>query len=140
MSIISALMINFLLCLHFYPQLLKYQSGSQAAAFLRANKIEPGELASYRLYPNSLDFYSASVAQVFESPDKLINAISGQAYWVFTDETGKKQLEKYGAIIDEVKVFNHFQISKLSLKFLNPKTRAEVTGKAYLIRVRGVVS
>ena len=140
MSIISLMMINFVMSLHFYPQLLKYQSGSNAAVFIKEQKIAPEELVAYRLYPNSLDFYSGIIAQVFESPDKLINAISAQPFWIFTDETGKKQLEEYGAIIDNVKTFNHFHISKLSLKFLNPKTRAGVTGKAYLLRVSGVVS
>lgn len=133
-------MINFVMSLHFYPQLLKYQSGSQAAAFIRAEHIDSDELATYRLYPNSLDFYSGTIAQVFESPDQLINAVSVQPLWIFTDETGKKQLEDYGAIIDNIQTYNHFHISKLSLKFLNPKTRAGVIGKAYLLRVSGVVS
>ncbi len=140
MSIISVLMINFVMSLHFYPQLFSYQSGSRAAVFIKEQKIMPEELAVYRLYPNSLDFYSGIIAQVFESPDKLINAVSAHPLWIFTDETGKKQLEEYGAIIGNVKTFNHFHISKLSLKFLNPKTRAGVTGKAYLLRVSGVVS
>jgi hypothetical protein len=139
-SIISVLMFNFVMSLHFYPQLLKYQSGSQAAAFIKAQKIDIEELAVYRLYPNSLDFYCGTIAQVFESPDNLVNALSAQPLWVFTDETGKKQLEEYGAIIDNIKTFEHFHISKLSLKFLNPKTRAGVTGKAYLLRVSGIVS
>jgi 4-amino-4-deoxy-L-arabinose transferase-like glycosyltransferase len=139
-SIISVLMINFVLSLHLYPQLLKYQSGSQAAAFINKNAIDVEELAVYRLYPNSLDFYTQSIAQIFESPDKLINALSNQALWIFTDEIGKKQLEEYGAIIENIKTFDHFHISKLSLKFLHPKTRAGVTGKAYLLRVSGVVS
>lgn len=139
-SIISVLMINFVMSLHFYSQLLKYQSGSQAAAFIRAEHIDSDELATYRLYPNSLDFYSGTIAQVFESPDQLINAVSVQPLWIFTDETGKKQLEDYGAIIDNIQTYNHFHISKLSLKFLNPKTRAGVIGKAYLLRVSGVVS
>jgi 4-amino-4-deoxy-L-arabinose transferase-like glycosyltransferase len=139
-SIISVLMFNFVMSLHFYPQLLKYQSGSQAAAFIKVQKIDIEELAVYRLYPNSLDFYTGTIAQIFEAPDKLINALSAQPLWVFTDETGKKQLEEYGAIIDNIKTFEHFHISKLSLKFLNPKTRAGVIGKAYLLRVSGIVS
>ena len=133
-------MFNFVLSLHIYPQLLKYQSGSQAAVFITQKGIETEELAVYRLYPNSLDFYSGTTAQIFESPDKLINAVSNQPLWILTDETGKKQLEEYGAIIENVKTFDHFHISKLSLKFLNPKTRAGVTGKAYLLRVSGILS
>jgi 4-amino-4-deoxy-L-arabinose transferase-like glycosyltransferase len=138
-SIISVLMINFVMSLHIYPQLLKYQSGSQAAAFIHKNTIDVEELAVYRLYPNSLDFYAQNIPQIFESPDKLVNAASERPMWIFTDETGKKQLEEYGAIIDNIKTFDHFHISKLSLKFLNPKTRKSVLEKVYLIRVSGIL-
>jgi hypothetical protein len=138
-SIISVLMINFVMSLHIYPQLLKFQSGSQTAAFIHKNTIDVEELAVYRLYPNSLDFYAQTIPQIFESPDKLVNAASERPMWIFTDETGKKQLEEYGAIIDNIKTFDHFHISKLSLKFLNPKTRKSVLEKVYLIRVSGIL-
>ena len=138
-SIISVLMINFVMSLHIYPQLLKYQSGSQAAAFIHKNTIDVEELAVYRLYPNSLDFYAQTIPQIFESPDKLVNAAAERPMWIYTDETGKKQLEEYGAIIDNIKTFDHFHISKLSLKFLNPKTRKSVLEKVYLIRVSGIL-
>ena len=138
-SIISVLMINFVMSLHIYPQLLKYQSGSEAAAFIHKNTIDVEELAVYRLYPNSLDFYAQTIPQIFESPDKLVNAAAERPMWIFTDETGKKQLEEYGAIIDNIKTFDHFHISKLSLKFLNPKTRKSVLEKVYLIRVSGIL-
>lgn len=133
------LLLNLLMNLHFYPNLMQYQSGSVAAKFIIKNNIDIDELAVYRLYPNSLDFYTKSIPQIFESPGALIRAVSAQPLWIYTDETGKKQLEDSGAILENDVSFDHFHISKLSIKFINPKTRASVTGKAYLLRVVGVV-
>ncbi len=112
------LMLNMILNLHFYPELLKYQSGSMAADFINKNHLIKDEIAVYRLYPNSLDFYIKTIPQIYEAPGKLVNAISEHPMWVYTDETGKKQLEVYGAVIENSIEFNHFHISNLSIPIL----------------------
>jgi 4-amino-4-deoxy-L-arabinose transferase-like glycosyltransferase len=138
-TLIALITLNLLMNIHFYPQLMQFQSGSQTAHFINKNKIPTLEVAVFGLHPNSLDFYIKDIAQVFTSPAELIRVVSAQPLWVYTNAEGKKLLEQSGAIIEKSYEFDHFHISKLSLKFVNPKTRTQVAQKAYLIRISGVM-
>ena len=124
---------------YFYPTLLQYQSGSQAAKLILKNNIPTSEVAVFGIYPNSLDFYMHDIAQVFESPAEIIRAVADHPLWIFTDEKGKKSLEEGGAIVEQSIDFEHFHVTKLSIKFLNPIRRASQVGKTYLLRVTGVL-
>ena len=138
-TIIAFVSLNLVLNAHFYPTLLQYQSGSQAARFILKNKIPTEEVAVFGLYPNSLDFYMHDIAQIFEKPEILIRAVAEHPLWIFTNDKGKQSLENSGAIIEQSIEFDHFHVTKLSLKFLNPARRASQVGKAYLLRVTGVL-
>jgi hypothetical protein len=118
---------------------MKYQSGTQVAVFINKMNIPTDEVACFKIYPNSLDFYMKDIAQVFESPASIVRAVSVQPLWIYTNEEGKKNLEESGLIIEQSISFDHFHISKLKIKFLNPKTRDKTIEKVYLIRIVAVL-
>ena len=135
----SMISLNLILGLHFYPTIMKYQSGTQVAVFINKMNIPTDEVACFKIYPNSLDFYMKDIAQVFESTASIVRAVSVQPLWIYTNEEGKKNLEESGLIIEQSISFDHFHISKLKIKFLNPKTRDKTIEKVYLIRIVAVL-
>lgn len=138
-SIYGFCLLNLTLNLHFYPNLLAYQSGGKVAAFIQKNHILKEEFACFGLHPNSLDFYLRTIVSDYPKIENLINDLAAKPMWIYTDEQGKKTLENSGAIIENSIRFEDFPVTKLNLKFLNSKTRAKVVGHVYLLNIKGIV-
>jgi 4-amino-4-deoxy-L-arabinose transferase-like glycosyltransferase len=132
--------LNLILNLHFYPNLLQYQSGSQVAAYIHQQQIPVDLVGAYGMYQHSLDFNLGKIAKVYEDPGQIIQDASAKVVWLYCDEEAKKYLESQGVMIKEEIEFQHFHVTKLNLKFLNPEQREEQLKKVYLLKLEGVLS
>ncbi|MBS1654831.1 MAG: glycosyltransferase family 39 protein [Bacteroidetes bacterium] len=130
-SAISAIIVNFYLNTRFYPALLRYQSGSEAAFYLNANYKDTPVSQYIYPYPYDLQFYISAPMKdidkaIFEAeafrPDQLI--------YIAKDDAEKiKQPYKL------IKSFKGYPVSRLKGSFINKETRKQQLRDIYLIQV-----
>jgi len=133
-TLLISFIVNLYLNLAFYPSLLHYQAGSEAARWI--NKNNPSKLP---------------VAQSGDNPDALAFYLGQPLTNINTDGTGKMPprpflllaqtdiihgLAAHGWHMDTVKTFDRYWISRLSLKFLNRSTRKKELTHSQLVIVR----
>ncbi|HTN46416.1 MAG TPA: glycosyltransferase family 39 protein [Flavipsychrobacter sp.] len=126
----AAIMIaNVFMSLHFYPQLLKYQVGSQMGRYIKANLQKENVYAYYPEDPlNSICFYADRMISLTYEPKP--------ADYILTMQKGLDALKANGTAYDIVKTGRYFAVSQLTPKFLNPETREAATRVYYLVKVR----
>ncbi|WP_317130210.1 glycosyltransferase family 39 protein [Aggregatimonas sangjinii] len=131
-SAFSAVILNLVMNVHFYPSLLKYQSGSEMAKVVAANDIPVDKI--YKLSERhtwSLDFYNKQPVTI-----SSIEGIRGKKdIWVYVTDEERKLLNQSGFDWDRQYTQDDFRITRLQAKFLNPATRKKALGKMHLIHI-----
>ena len=70
--------------------------------------------------------------------NKLVRLFSNQhMFWVLTNESGKRHIEQQDVVTNRIVDFEHYNVQALTLKFLDPRKRSEVTENWYLIEFVG---
>ncbi|MBX9785632.1 MAG: glycosyltransferase family 39 protein [Chitinophagaceae bacterium] len=115
----AACILYLNLNLIFYPQLLKYQGGSEAAFYLNSKK-NTVPVYVYELRSYSFEFYNKLPVAYCAAPD--INNIK-KPFILFTKEENLKQLGERGFFSKIIKRISQYPVSRLSIDFLNPATR-----------------
>lgn len=131
-SVCASLLLNTVLNLHFYPNLLAYQGGSSMSQLVKENNIPVDKI--YKIGQNytwSLDFYNKRPVQL----TTLEEVQSTHDVWVYADAKELALLRNSGLDWDTLYSVDHFRITRLQVKFLNPGTRHKVLNKMYLIHV-----
>jgi len=131
-SVCASLLLNTVLNLHFYPNLLAYQGGSSMSALVQENDIPVDKI--YKIGQNytwSLDFYNQHPVQI----STIEEVQSKHDIWVYADAKELEQLRNSGLDWDTQYSVDHFRITRLQAKFLNPSTRHKVLNKMYLIHL-----
>jgi 4-amino-4-deoxy-L-arabinose transferase-like glycosyltransferase len=130
---IAVLFLNFYFNQLFYPDLLKYQASSEAAFI--ANTRYPGQPAVYvSLYTPAFEFYSqGELIQGGTNPVPASGPSRNGTWYINEEELA--QLNSNGTKYELVKELSHFNVSQLSLKFVNKKTRESQLIKRYLVRI-----
>ncbi len=121
--------------LYFYPHLLHYQSGMQAAIWLREQKYA-GRIAMYKNYSQSLEFYANGNVDRIPDDSSLQHYVSGQDAVIYTSEKNLAAFEKSGYSVNVLHTFDFFHVSMLDLKFINHSTRSGELEKIALISLR----
>lgn len=131
-SVCASVLLNTVLNLHFYPNLLEYQGGSSMSNVVKENNIPVDKI--YKIGQDhtwALDFYNKRPVQL-----TTLEAIQEkQDIWVYANEKELEVLRKSGLDLDTQYSVDHFRITRLQGKFLNPNTRHKVLEKMYLIHV-----
>ncbi len=136
LNISIALMIfaNFGLNSYFYPELLTYQAGIPMSELIEENNISKEDIYVHnKNYSWTLDFYTQrnSPSITTDELKKLEKDI-----WLYTDkEASIEELRAAGIITKEQHTVDHFRVTKLNAKFLNPKTRTSKLKKGYLLHI-----
>ncbi|HUR65877.1 MAG TPA: glycosyltransferase family 39 protein [Chitinophagaceae bacterium] len=129
----AILVAGLFLNLSFYRDLLRYQSGNAAAAYL--NKYHPGtELGRIGIYFPAGEFYLKQHTYRTDT-SSISNGSFPRTRMLFVTSEELKQLQEKAVALDIVKEFKEFHVTMLSLKFLNPKTREKELKDQYLIRL-----
>ncbi|MBE7684822.1 glycosyltransferase family 39 protein [Tenacibaculum piscium] len=134
-SVLLMIFVNFILNSYFYPELLQYQGGIKIAKIINEN--DSINLDDVFLYEDdfcwTLDFYTQRntphiTKQELKALDKEV--------WLVIRNVSLETIQKDGFIIDEKHQVDHFRVTKLNLKFLNPKTRNSKLSNVYLLKIK----
>lgn len=132
LSVYSSLLLNAVLNLHFYPNLLNYQAGSHMAEVVAEEQIPVDNI--YKLgdfHTWSLDFYNQRPVAVI-SPQKLKKK---HDFWLYVSDNEIQELQSQGFDWDRQYTKPHFRITRLSKKFLDPSTRKRTLDNMHLIHI-----
>lgn len=137
LSVYSSLLLNAVLNLHFYPNLLQYQGGSTMSKVVAEEHIPVDRI--YKLnYPDNwgfntwaMDFYNKRPV----SKMSFKNVKNKQDIWLYVNEQDIKRLQEAGIDWDRQYSRPNFKITQLNRKFLNPSTRKRALDKMHLIHV-----
>lgn len=126
------ILIFYLLNLNFYPSLLKYQGGNELA-FSTQNKIEATNVYYWPgIYSSSYDFYAGVLRKEIDTT----NIPSSTPVWIMIQEKNMYELTEKGYTVMETVSHPDYEITRLDLKFINPKTRKEKLNKLVLVRIK----
>ena len=131
-SALSAILINLVLNLHFYPSLLNYQGGSSMSKIVFAEDIPPDNI--YKLserYTWSLDFYNQQPLKIISAADLAHET----DLWLYLTTQELEDLKNSGYEWDEHFSVDQFRITRLQGRFLNPKTRDKVLRQMHLVHI-----
>ncbi|MGI9546038.1 MAG: ArnT family glycosyltransferase, partial [Flavobacteriaceae bacterium] len=131
-STCSAIVINSVMNLHFYPSLLEYQAGSTMAKIVRAEEIPATSI--YKLtggHTWSLDFYNREPVKKIEIQDLPQH----QDIWLYLTDKELAAVRERGYDWDQQFTVDQFRITRLQARFLNPDTRSQVLNKMHLIHL-----
>lgn len=127
---------NLVLNVHVYPSLLQYQPGDQIAEFIEDKEIGTDDVFLYGVHSPAMDFYMQATPPRINLRKMERLASQREELWVITDEPGLDRIRSFRTVQAEVVgSFRHYPIQILTLKFLNPSTRHEVTGTWHVVRI-----
>ena len=135
-SALTIIGVNLLLNIHFYPQLLSYQSGTSVAKYIQENQIPVNNVYAYENSSHSLDFYLNTIVPIVKNKSEISRQLDNQDFiWLVANKKNKEHIDSFYLNAQTVKEFNSFRISLLNSQFLNPATRSSVLSKIYLIKI-----
>ncbi len=132
-SVLTAVLLNGYINLFFYPQILQYQSGTAAANWLK-NYTGHEPVAVYQLRGYSLDFYAKQPVSYYNM-DSVLKETAIQPVILYAAPESIADFKQEGLTVRQLAAFEHFPVTKLSLSFINSRTRKETVKNAVLIQV-----
>lgn len=134
-SAASALMVNFFLNTHFYPSLLRYQSGNRMAEEVRVRGIDPSRVVQFGRVVRSLDFYLDRSVPVVDSAGIAAAMAAGRRLHVFSPAAkGDTLLRMFPGAREVVRVPD-MRVTRLKAGFFDPRKRGEGLPEAVLYEV-----
>jgi hypothetical protein len=130
-TLLAAFVVNVYLNLCFYPSLLKYQSGSEAAIWINNNN--PLKLPVYiadGMFHDDMNFYLD--APVTETPPNGSGTLTLPALIYAPPEIVHNFANK-GFKYQVIKTFKRYPVTRLKPVFLNKATRDKELGEAQVI-------
>jgi 4-amino-4-deoxy-L-arabinose transferase-like glycosyltransferase len=134
-SVTTMIVCFFLLNANFYRQLLQYQGGNELAKKIKGN-VDPTNVYFWNdNYSSSFNFYTATERKQF---DDSLFARGKKPLWLLYDSRDSSAIKMAGYKIGLIYSAADFEITKLDLKFINPRTRkgelkelmiGEITGR-----------
>jgi len=127
------LALNLYINTCFYPDLMQYQSGDEAAVYI--NKHHPG-LPGVRMgiYSPGFEFYLKDTMMIADTNTIKDPGPAKQGTW-FISEEGLDFMKQQNIRYEMIKEFPEFHVTMLTLKFINKKRREKELKKTYLIRL-----
>lgn len=130
---LACLIFNLYLNCCFYPDLMKYQSGDEAALYI--NKNHPGTPGvRMNIYSPAFEFYLKDTLIIADAATIKEDSIAKKGIWFIT-EADVKELQKNAVPHTVLKELPEFHVTMLTKKFLNKKTREQALTKNYLVRL-----
>lgn len=132
-SYIAAIGALGFLNLFFYPSLIEYQSGSNAAIFSNKNNTDITQAAVYGTFSHSFTFYT-NKKMVWGDLNELKD-YAKKPLLIYTTAEGLNEIKNNGFEIIDQHSFLYYHASKLTGKFINAETRPGVVAIHYLVTV-----
>jgi 4-amino-4-deoxy-L-arabinose transferase-like glycosyltransferase len=136
-TVLAAIFIGIVLHFAYYPQLLRWQSTSEAGLWLRAHNKPTNEVMCMGKWGHALDFYAGGIIPHIYAPREacfLAERIQ-KPVWVYVDQKAKDNFDFDSEPYRVIAEWDHYQVALMSGAFLNPATRMSATRKVYLVEV-----
>ncbi|MFC4870994.1 ArnT family glycosyltransferase [Negadavirga shengliensis] len=128
--------VNFLMQGNFYPKILQYQAGDNLAHKARTAAFPHEEVLFYGVHSFAFDFYTSYLHRSIEEEELQAKRLRGEQLYLYTNSVGRAQLENSGQWdLEILEESPNFHVSRLKGKFINPKTRHEVTDVSMIIKI-----
>ncbi|MBE7173105.1 MAG: glycosyltransferase family 39 protein [Williamsia sp.] len=130
-----SVVVNLFLNIAFYPPLLTYQSGSEAAFWINKNNPQKLPVAQlvHQQYAFALDFY---LDQPLYTLDTVHKKYPPTPYLLYIHPSAREVLLQKGWQLQPMKSFAYFSVTKLKGSFINNRTRSEVVSAYELVLVQ----
>ena len=130
-STITFTYASFVLNIHAYPQLLKYQSSSEAAFYIEEQEFSKDQVYQLNMWQRAFHYYSGVQVPPFNE-----TSLDNQNFlYVYTNNDGFNALSNQYEI-EIIKEFKDFSVTRLSLNFLNPQTRNTTLKNTFIIKIK----
>lgn len=132
----AACIVNLYLNLAFYPSLLKYQSGSEAAMWINKNntaRLPVVQCIHTNDYGYPLEFYLDQ--PLFTIDQNGVGDLPQKPFLMYGYPDNINALKARGWHIETLKTFDRYWITRLKPKFLNQKTRPVTLEKVEVVLV-----
>ena len=122
----TSIALNFFMNYNFFPQLMKYQAGNELVKKLAREKpaIADSSIISLEQHAHSFDYYR-NYNHVIVDARKLdsVYPLAKDKYYLFTLPQTRHFLDSTAYTIVPVAWTLDYNVAKLKLSFLDPKTR-----------------
>ncbi len=133
-SAIVSISVNYTMNGWFYPELMKYQAGSNLGYVINKKGVDPKNVFFYHYSSFSYGYYvQSSVKTISDNVIKDRLKKDKQTY-VVTDQKGFRNLQRNFDLTIEKKI-NSYMITNLSMDFLLAETRQGVLKPHYLLKI-----
>ncbi|MDP9047092.1 MAG: glycosyltransferase family 39 protein [Bacteroidota bacterium] len=131
-TLLASFIVNIYLNLPFYPSLMKYQAGSEAAIWINHNN--PQHLPVKEVddgYVSAFEFYNTGVVSVFSEDPPL----SPKPFLLYAPVNVIDQLAARGFKVHKLATFQRYWVSRLKPSFLNRASRAKELDTTAVARI-----
>jgi 4-amino-4-deoxy-L-arabinose transferase-like glycosyltransferase len=124
--------LNLMINVHFFPELMKFQGGSNAATSIHNHHIPADRLYCYGAHNYSIEFYTHKKLPVLDSAG-VFKILQRNDAWIYTERDGYRSILRMGYTPVVVDSFPNVHVAKVTGKFLFFGTRPAVSGRQYLL-------
>jgi 4-amino-4-deoxy-L-arabinose transferase-like glycosyltransferase len=120
-TLLASFIVNLYLNLAFYPSLMKYQAGSEAASWINSHNRDHLPVAEYDdAFVSAFEFYNTSAVTIFDANGHL----PARPFLLYAPVDVVNSLKAKGYPIQTLITFKRYWVSRLKPSFLNESTRA----------------
>lgn len=130
---LACLILNLYLNWCFYPDLMKYQSGDEAAFYINKNHPDTPAIRK-NIYSPAFEFYLKDTMIIADAGTMKNDSVSKNAIWFIT-EGDLKELQKKSVPHTILKELPEFHVTMLTKEFLDKRTREKALTKNYLVKL-----
>ena len=128
--------INLFLNASVVPHLYSYQGARQALKIYEKQNQKNDKLYNFELQEYELFFMAKDTARQIKNWDELYKVMGYSGTWLYTDSIKYNDIINMNYNIDTVYNIHQRGMNRISLNFLNPKTREESLITNYLIKTK----
>jgi 4-amino-4-deoxy-L-arabinose transferase-like glycosyltransferase len=132
-TVIISAGLNLFLNTKVYPELATFQGGRQVLDLYEKHKKPGDKLYNFDLEDYNLFFYSAEKVENIGSWDEFYKVAATPGSWFYTHEVKMKDFMTLNYKMDTIYQIRQRGMNKVTLKFLNPKTREQALITNFLI-------
>ncbi len=131
-TLLTSFIVNLFLNLAFYPSLMKYQAGSEAATWINRNNPQHLPIAEFDDgYVSAFEFYNHDTVTVF----KADSPVPAKPFLLYAPTKAINQLVTQGRHVQTLNTFQRYWVSRLKPSFLNRATRAKELDTTAVVRI-----
>lgn len=135
-SVLISVAANIAMNAWFYPNIMKYQLGSNAAFAVKDLELDESKVYNFSFTSFSYYYYSGKLPQNTNQLKLALTLYEEGEVYVVTRSRSLKAIKK-DFDFEVLHKFGGYPVTLLSVKFLNPETRDETLKDVYILKVTG---